>query len=65
VASLRIVVASAIVVVWCAACLAAVANPSRADLATITTPVMLAVAGWLYAGDYLERRRQREKEEKQ
>lgn len=55
---LRIGVAALLIVVWAIVVLVATFSRDGAliGLATAITPVMLAPAGWLFAGEYLRQR---------
>jgi len=52
----RIGVAIVVTVVWAMGCVVAfLVNPDLVGLATVITPVMLAVVGWLFAQEILDR----------
>ena len=54
---LRIAVATVVTVLWAAVVsYATFIDTATTSTAQLVTPVMLAVVGWLFAGEYLRRR---------
>jgi hypothetical protein len=59
VTNIRVLVALVVTFVWASGCALAFLSrdPALVGLATVITPVMLAVVGWLFAEEFLQRRR--------